>query len=367
MIVRWWRPDRAIERGPWWVALDVAVAWASAGIAFGSSEYVASLTGGPLVSRVAVVVWFCAIGLRRLAPATALWAGAAATVTVMLAGEPVTNLSLASALPLTMIAQGRRPTVSVALSAVPVLAVVGVMAAHPQIVLVAAVHAVAWGSGTAGRTRKEREARLRRQAAEERAQRVRADERALLAQELHDAVGHAVTLMATHAGAARLSLPDGPPQVTAALSRIEEAGRDAMADLDRVIGLLSDRQSLAPGLRELVRGLPVEVELTLGPGLDDLDPSLAETLRRVAQESLTNVIRHARASRAAVEVTRDEGQVRLVVADDGTAGTPASTGRGLAGMRGRVERVGGTLTAGPAAPEAGWRVVASVPLGQDRP
>ncbi len=362
MVVRRWRPDRAIDRGPWWVALDLAVAWASAGIAVGSTEYVASLTEGPIASRVAVVVWFCAIGLRRLAPVTALWAGAAATVAVVLAGAPVTNLSLASALPLTMIAQGRRPQVTAELAAVPVLGVLVALAGHPQVELVAAVHAGAWISGTASRTRRTREERLRQEAAEERAGRIRADERALLAQELHDAVGHAVTLMVTHAGAARLSLPDGPPQVRTALERIEQAGRDAMADLDRVIGLLSDRRSLPDGLRELVRGLPVRVELRLGPGVDDLGPGQAETLRRVAQESLTNVIRHAGASLARVEVRRDEGVVTLTVADDGGgegAGL-AGGGRGLRGMRARVEKAGGTLEAGPAA--AGWRVTARIPV-----
>src|SRR3954471_16934184 len=117
------RADREVERGPLWLALDAVVAWASAGIAVGASEYTASVFHGAIISRAAVVVWFLAISLRRIIPVAALWAGAAATVAVFLIGDPVTNVSLASALPLTMIAQGRSPKIAALVAGVPVVAV----------------------------------------------------------------------------------------------------------------------------------------------------------------------------------------------------------------------------------------------------
>lgn len=107
--VRRWRPDRPVRRRTWWVLLDVAVAYISAVISVGPSDYTASVTEGPVVVRVAAAVWFMAIALRRFAPATALWAGALATVATVAAHQPVTNLSLPSALALALVAQMRPP------------------------------------------------------------------------------------------------------------------------------------------------------------------------------------------------------------------------------------------------------------------
>ncbi|MEU9021233.1 histidine kinase [Actinomadura sp. NPDC048394] len=366
------RPDRPADRRWRWIALDVLVAYVSAVIPVGPSDVTASLWHGPVVMRVAAVVWFAAIAGRRFAPATALAASACATVAVAAAGEPLTNLSAASALSLTMVAQTRPRPRALPLVAVPVAAALVALAGESvqALVLGAILHAGAWLAGDAARSRFEAARALREHEAERaRADRRQAlsDERARLARELHDAVGHAVTVMVTHAGAARLVLGGGHAEVRTSLEQIEDVGRSAMHDLDRILGLL-ETDPAAPDLdasvRRLVATLPAHLraETAVAADLGEVSGPAAQAVHRVVQESLTNVVRHASATSVRVRLLRDREDIVVEVTDDGSAPAPPRPGRGLTGMRDRVQRLGGTCRAGPDA-SGGWRVDARIPAG----
>ncbi|WP_433137119.1 sensor histidine kinase [Actinomadura nitritigenes] len=366
------RPDRAADRRWRWIALDALVAYVSAVIPIGPSDATASLWHGPAVMRAAAVVWFAAIAGRRFAPATALAASACATVAVALAGQPLTNLSAASALSVTMVAQTRRRAPALLLIAPPVAAVLAALAGESvqALVLGAILHAGSWLAGDAARSRWEAARALREHEAERaRADRRRAlsDERARLAREPHDAVGHAVTVMVTHAGAARLSLGGGHAEIRSCLEQIEDVGRSAMHDLDQVLGLL-EADPAAPGLdvlvRRLVATLPghLRAETAVAADLGEVGGTVAQAVHRVVQESLTNVVRHASATSVRVRLLRDREDIVVEVTDDGSAPAPPRAGRGLTGMRDRVERLGGTCGAGPDA-SGGWRVHARIPAG----
>ncbi|MFJ5229721.1 sensor histidine kinase [Kitasatospora sp. NPDC088391] len=356
-----WRADGRVARG-WWVVLDGVVAWASAGIAVGGSGYTASLLHGPPVSRAAVAVWFGALLGRRFAPVAALWAGAAATVAVVAVGGPVTNLSLASALPLAVLGRTRPPVPAALLAVLPVAAVLLALAPRPGFAPVCLVHAGSAAAGVAARVRAGR----RRAAAADRERRALAEERARMARELHDAVGHAVTVMVMHAGAARLCLGGGPAEARGALERIERVGRTAMEDLDKVLGLLepSSPGPLEGVLRALLADLPPRLtgQLELPSSALELTPSQAEAVHRAVQESLTNTLRHSTATATTVRLSPGPAALRLVVTDNGRpleGGSGGRGGRGLAAARHRVAALGGTVVAGPTA--GGWRLEVVLP------
>ncbi|MFF3336843.1 sensor histidine kinase [Streptomyces sp. NPDC002888] len=360
-----WEPDREVERGPLWVLLDAVVAYLSAVVAVGPSDHTASAFDGPVLERGCAVVWFASIALRRYAPGRALWAASLATVTAALSGAEVTNVSLASALALTLTVQSRPPRRALECVALPLAAVLAVLVADSDAFVPAvAAHTVAWLVGRAGRSRRETEEALR---AHDRERAVTA-ERTWMARELHDAVGHAVTVMVTHAGAARLALGSDPSSpVREALTRIEEVGRGAMTDLDRVLGLLTQTYDCETTLRALITTLPpgVTAELRLPDRFPQPSPAVVDALRRVVQESLTNVVRHAGPAHAVVRLEEATEGLRVTVTDDGAAGGRGlfSGGRGLTGMRERVAAMGGTFEAGPVE-KKGWRVNAVLPLGE---
>lgn len=197
-------------------------------------------------------------------------------------------------------------------------------------------------------------------------------EREQLARELHDTVAHHVSAMVIQAQAGLAVAATRPDGVLAALRSIETAGARALGDLrDMVRALRKDEAAeLAPqrGLADIRRfagdggGLPVEVEMS--GDLDGLPPAQEAALYRMAQESITNAVRHARhASRIRVVLRGGPERIRLTVSDDGDAVPPAagySAGFGLAGMSERAALLGGTLMAGPAG-AGGWTVEAELP------
>lgn len=205
---------------------------------------------------------------------------------------------------------------------------------------------------------------------------VRRGERLELARELHDTAAHHITGVVLQAQAARISARKGAGPVDEALAGIESAGAEALASMRRVIGLLRDSGDgggLAPGpepLTELVerfagRGPAVRLRLPDGPADPAWPPEVTTTVCRVVQEALTNVTRHAPGAReVTVALARDGGAITVEVTDDapaaGSPRFPHSGGYGLVGMRERVEALGGTLTAGPAAGR-GWSVLAILP------
>jgi signal transduction histidine kinase len=249
---------------------------------------------------------------------------------------------------------------------------------------------IAFGIGHLIRTRTE-QARLARAAAatvlaeheEERARAVE-EERARIARELHDVVAHGLSAVVVQAGAERRSLQSGPVDavsVSATLLSIENAGRDAMVDLRRLLGLL--RRSAGPpaltpqpGLRQLddligtVRAAGVDVDVAVQGEQAELPPAVDLTAYRIVQEALTNVLKHANAGRVRIDLGYERNGIDVEVVDDGSGvpvpgdQPPPAGGHGLIGMRERVSVFGGTLSTGPTG-TGGWSVHARLPVRPD--
>jgi signal transduction histidine kinase len=202
---------------------------------------------------------------------------------------------------------------------------------------------------------------------------VRSRERAELARELHDTVAHHVSAIAVRAQAGRVVAATRPEAAADALSVIEEEASRALDEMRSMVGTLrrDDQADLRPqqGVRDLCRleqrgGPGPRVVVTIADEVDELRPSVDAACFRLAQEAVTNALRHARhASEVQVRVDGDEDHVRITVDDDGgSAGSPhASTpGFGLIGMAERAKLLGGTFAAGPR-PGGGWTVEATIP------
>jgi signal transduction histidine kinase len=237
-----------------------------------------------------------------------------------------------------------------------------------------------WSAGNAVRERQARADALEERAHQlererELATRVAlAEERGRIARELHDVVAHSVSVMLVQAGAARTQLPKQPERATDALRQVETSGREALAELRRMLGLLTDADAAAelapqPGLEQLERlvervgqaGLDVDIQIagerrSLPPGLD-------LTAYRIVQEALTNALKYAAGGRTSVVVEYDESELRLAILDGGgnSVDETEGAGRGLLGMRERVAVYGGALEAGRR-PEGGFAVRARLPL-----
>jgi len=256
----------------------------------------------------------------------------------------------------------------------------------------ALIFLTAWAGGMLSRTK-----RAHLQAAEGRAERAEAEldrqasraamaERARIARELHDVVAHHVSLMAVQAEAAASLLPGRPAEAQSSVEIIGTTARQALTELRRLLGVLrgpSEQLETAPsatlqeigGVLDQVRGtgLPVDFEVVGTPC--PLAPGVDLTAYRIVQEALTNTIRHARATRAAVTLCYEPGYVTVRIADSGrcrnepsgngsAAAKPgpllAGSGLGLAGIAERVASCGGNLTVGPTAAD-GFAVTARLP------
>jgi signal transduction histidine kinase len=218
----------------------------------------------------------------------------------------------------------------------------------------------------------ERAARLEHER-EERARLAVADERARIARELHDVVGHSVSVMTVQASAVRRLLQPEQEREREALLVVERTGREALAEMRRMVGVLrrpEEAPALAPqpSLEHLERlieqardaGLPVELEIE-GEAVQ-LPAGVDLTAYRLVQEGLTNALKHAHAKHARVVVRYADSEVELTVSDDGRGGGAADGGgHGLVGMRERVSVYGGELEAGPR-PEGGFQLRARLPV-----
>ena len=203
-------------------------------------------------------------------------------------------------------------------------------------------------------------------------------ERLRIAQELHDVLGHHVSLINVQAGVALYLLDDDPEQARTALAAIKQSSRDLLREMRSTLGVLravdeAPPHHPVPGIDRLdaladdvrAAGLPVEVEISGEPR--ELPPSVDLAAYRIVQEALTNVRRHAGPAIATVRLAYVEDGLTVQVDDDG-AGTAAGSGEpgggnGLPGMRERATALGGSMEAGPL-PGRGFRVRATLPAGR---
>jgi signal transduction histidine kinase len=222
---------------------------------------------------------------------------------------------------------------------------------------------------------RERLARAEAEREREAARRVE-QERLRIARELHDVMAHTISVITVQAGVAAEVLADAPEHAREALATIRAASREAMAELQATVGVLrtGDGQqpprAPAPGIGQLdslleaARGGGLRVQAVVAGDPRPLPPAVDLTAYRILQESLTNVVRHARATTATVTVRYEPDGVVIEVADDGRGpGAAGGSGYGLAGMAERAAALGGKLEAGPG-PDGGFRVRALLPAGR---
>ena len=197
------------------------------------------------------------------------------------------------------------------------------------------------------------------EAREAEAERAVADERRRIAREMHDVVAHSVSMMVVQAGGARRILERDPARAVAAAELIERTGRDALAEMRALLGVLhADEHSEyapQPTLRDLealverARSAGVPVTLELSGERRELPAGLDLAAYRVVQEALTNVVKHSSGAPTTVSVHYRADAVEVWIADRGSGRPDArlgSGGHGLVGMRERVRMYGGELHAG---------------------
>jgi signal transduction histidine kinase len=201
---------------------------------------------------------------------------------------------------------------------------------------------------------------------------IRNQERVALARELHDTVAHHVSAIAVQAQAGRVVAGLQPEKAAEVLAAIESEASRTLAEMRSMVRVLREEEAAAYSPQPGVADLPAlartdatpTVEVTLDGSLTRLARPVDAALYRLAQESLTNAVRHARsATRVRIDVRREGGSVRLRVSDDGQTqpGPGPEPGFGLLGMAERAQLLGGSLCAGPV-PEGGWVVEAVLPV-----
>ena len=204
-----------------------------------------------------------------------------------------------------------------------------------------------------------------------RTERARADERTRLAAEMHDVVTHRLNLMVLHAGALRVAAGDDSTREAA--EGLRTAGCQALAELRDLVGVLRSggRARIPDVLPDRLANLVadsaatgLEVTLTEHGDADTISPAVRRTMYRVVQESLTNVHKHAPGAHTEITIHCGPSSVRAVIRNTAPSSAPGTapprSGNGLLGLRGRVEMVGGTLTAGPT-DDGGFEVDAVLP------
>ncbi len=213
-----------------------------------------------------------------------------------------------------------------------------------------------------------------------RARQAVADERTRIARELHDVVSQALGVIVMQAGGAGSVAVLDEPDARAVLATIEQTGRQAFAEMRRLVGVLrDDNETAALEPQPTVDEIPALLARLARAGLDvglkmegtrrDAPAGVELSAYRIVQEALTNTLKHSGARHAAVRLSWSHDHLDVEVSDDGPAeGAPApapvqvdSGGKGLVGMRERVMLFGGELEAGPT-PRGGYRVAARLPL-----
>ena len=198
-----------------------------------------------------------------------------------------------------------------------------------------------------------------------------AEEQARIGRELHDVIAHSLSVIVVQAGAANDIFDSRPDRAREALQQIETTGRAALDELRRLLGTVRGADTEfapPPGLDRLdalvsqVRAAGLEIALSLDGTRRPLPTALDLSAYRIVQEALTNTLKHADASHAAIQLRFADDALDITIRDDGQGnGNSNGTGSGLIGMRERVLAYGGTLEAGPGQ-RGGFTVHATFPL-----
>jgi signal transduction histidine kinase len=394
------------------VLLDYLVATVCAILIFGILSTRTGVNGFPVTAWFArdwlvpllAVLLSIPVAIRRRDPLLALiWVLAVCSVLLVLGGEVTRGPFLPLTLVLYLLAATRSRTVSGAgLAASLVLLGVQALTLHLKgtgsgnAVAASLVLIMSWMVGYAVRQRRAYTARLREQVAETAV----TQERLRIARELHDVVAHSMTVVAVQAGFGEYVFDRQPADARAALGAIQTVTREALTDMQRLLGVLrqdGDRPGQgtarhggeagaplapAPGLADLDRlvagtagaGVRVEVRRTGQAGA--IPPGIDLAAFRIVQEGLTNVVKHSGADCCQVSIVYGGDHLSVEITDQGqqsagrpgvparaslVAGASARAGHGIAGMRERVGLYGGEFSAA-GLPGRGFRVVARFPL-----
>jgi signal transduction histidine kinase len=236
--------------------------------------------------------------------------------------------------------------------------------------------AIALGEGTrsrrALRAEQEQTARLIEQEHAYRAEQRLQAERVRMARDLHDVIGHSISVISLHADVAREAIGSDDDQARQALANIRAASSATMRELRATVKLLR-----TPGSEQANRSITslahlstlidsattsgLRVDLKIDGDVDELPAAVDAAAYRIVQEALTNIMRHAAATQVCLALEADTQALRLSIADNGQATRATIPGGGIAGMTERARLLGGTLTAQPRA-SGGFEVLAVLPL-----
>jgi signal transduction histidine kinase len=252
--------------------------------------------------------------------------------------------------------------------------VLGLDVSPPRIAAVTLGILIVLGVGESLRTRREQFSEISRRIAERKQSEVQA-ERVRIARELHDVLAHSLSQINVQAGVGLHLMDKQPDKAKDALASIKETSKTALDEVRSVLGILRAEGGADPsapllpepdlsrlaGLAASIgaQGVAVDVRNTIRP---EAPAAVQLALYRIAQESLTNVLRHARATSVTVVARETDGVYAIDITDNGIGSPPRhdSGGRGLLGMHERAELLGGTLSAGPL-DSGGFRVSALIP------
>lgn len=306
----------------------------------------------PVFSFVLAIVIGGSLAFRRSWPLLGYVVGSAALIVQSLLADPSSISPYANLIGLFSLAvYGSRTQALWG----PVILVPGVLAyfstaSQPFGIFTLSVFGVwfgAWAIGYQMARGREQDGRAREAARRE----AMASERVRIARELHDVVGHTVNLILVQVGASRMIMDSDPINAKAMLVEVESSARQALGELDQLLGLLRDDAEplTQPGLLELPAlcerlaavGLRVDLDVDWSP----LPPQLDVVVYRIVQESLTNALRHGKASTAQV-VVRRTNRLTIDITDTGHGPISYLPGRGLRGMAERAALFGGTVDHG---------------------
>jgi len=336
-----------------------------------------NVVGPRWVVSVTYLVAATAVAFRRVLPGVAFAVGTgalAAQALLIRTSEGNGSLFPALVLSYSVAVYGSRRTAIAALCAIPVLATIREVR-NPENTTAAEVFnglgwdltlIAAWLLGAYLRTRRQLVAGLRQRAVDA-AEAAASAERARVARELHDVLAHSLAVVVVQAEAAEEALALRPEVAAESMRSIQRTGREALVEVRRLVGVLREDDAVrepvlgAAAVEALVErvnaaGLPVELEVRGSLYALPAGPDLA--VYRIVQESLTNVLKHADATRAHVLIDRRPDQVSVDVVDDGRGAARLpdhgrvpgqALGNGLRGMQDRVTALGGTFESGSVA------------------